>query len=158
MTFSAPPGIDGDKLIQAIAVVETNDGLNSYPRFESGYAPKGFAATIQGRIVRGTGACFNSIVAERWKEWGMASACSFSKWQILAHTAMDLGFAEAPWLLWSDEVALPFVIKRLTVIRDRYHALTVADFADSWNSGTFRDKIIPQQYIDSVLDAYGKLG
>src|SRR5574340_316007 len=133
--------LDLNRLLLAIARVESGGGTNNYPRFEAGYAPPYFVGTIQGRTVRGTGTCWNSIVAERWKKWGMASACSFSSWQILAHTAMDMGFCDAPWALWDDRIAAHWVKRRVQRIIDK-GADTVEKVADAWNSGNFHGWIV----------------
>jgi hypothetical protein len=86
----------------------------------------------------------------------MSSACSFSAWQILYHTAADLGYRRAPWLLWENEIAIVYVVKRLNAIAG-YGATEVAHFADAWNSGSHRDRIVPKEYIEELKDRYERL-
>lgn len=155
MRFEAPPPLDGDRLLDAIAAIETSGGANNWPRLEVSYMPLGYTLTVQGRLVTGTGVNFNAVVRPRWRKWGASTASSWSSWQILAHTAMDLGYAGDPRDLWHDEIALPFVVKRLIAIRDRQGAVTLSEFADAWNSGNCRDDRVPHEYVKAVLHAYG---
>ena len=157
--FTPAPGISGSLLLEAIAHVETNGGRANWPRLEAGYIPKGLAITAQGRVISGTGACVNQVVRQRWQRWAPDSwgtAASWGPWQILYHTAADLGFAGAPWELWTDAASRPWVMKRLEVI-GRQGAATVEQFADAWNSGDFRDDRVPAVYIRSVAAAYKAL-
>lgn len=146
------------KLKLAIEAIETNSGANSYPRFEVSYAPGGHAFTVQGHILHGTGGNWNGIVAVRWNKWGMASACSYGKAQILYHTAADLEFAQHPAKLWVDEDVHDFYVAKKLLSIERQGALTVEQFADSWNSGNFHDGIIPHEYIAKVVAAYAAQG
>jgi hypothetical protein len=153
--LSIPTGIDGARLLDAIAAVETSRGANNWPRVEAGWVPKGVTLTIQGRLVvgrypSGIGA---AVVATRWTLWGIGSAASWGRWQILFHTAADLGYRGAPWALHEDDIGRPWVIARLNKISNT-GAATVEDFADAWNSGTYRDSIVPVEYIAAVSKAY----
>jgi hypothetical protein len=148
--------IDVDRAMAAIKRVESSDGHNNYPRFEAAYAPKGETFTVQGHLITGTGACWNAIVAKRWAQYGMASACSFSSYQILAHTAMDIGFADVPWALWDDRIAATYVRRKILGIIGM-GATTIEQLADAWNSGSFKDGIIPTKYIADVRAAYDSL-
>lgn len=139
--------------MDALKAVESSAGLNNYPRIEPAYMPLGAARIVQGRSVVGTGKAFNAVVAHRWQRWGMASACSWGPWQILYHTAADLGYAEQPWLLWDEYCSSMWVNKRLDKIALR-GAVTVEEFADAWNSGTHKDTIVPKDYIAKVVAAY----
>ncbi|KKL98976.1 hypothetical protein LCGC14_1819020, partial [marine sediment metagenome] len=91
--------LDGTALLASIAFVESSGGKNNYPNFEPYWAPEGKVFTIEGKLQRSRHPLSNKLVVERFNEYGMASACSFSSWQILYHTAADLGFKKAPWLL-----------------------------------------------------------
>ena len=148
--------LDGTALLASIAFVESSGGKNNYPNFEPYWAPEGKVFTIEGKLQRSRHPLSNKLVVERFNEYGMASACSFSSWQILYHTAADLGFKKAPWLLWEDAIAILWVIKRLNVLVG-HGAETIEHFADAWNSGSFRDRIIPKEYIEKVSDVYTKL-
>lgn len=148
--------LDGTALLAAIAYVESSGGRNNYPNFEPYWAPEGKIFTIEGKLQRSKHPLSNKIVSDRFEDYGMASACSFSSWQILYHTAADLGFNKPPWMLWEDAIAILWVVRRLNAIAG-HGAESIVHFADAWNSGSFRDRIIPGEYIEKVSDVYRKL-
>lgn len=145
---------DLDTFLRAIAQVESNGGANDYPRFEASYAPKDARFTVQGRVITGTGRNFNDIVRGRWNAYGMASACSFSPWQILYHAAADLGYSDHPVGLWRyPEIARHYVVAY--VERQLKKGVnTVEGLADAYNSGNAHDAIVPTEYISKVVAAY----
>jgi hypothetical protein len=143
-------------LMSAIATVETQGGVNNWPRVERSYIPQGHAFTIQGRLLVGTGGNVTAVALERYKKWGLWSAASWSRWQIMYHLAADLGYIGAPFSLFDDAVAAPYVIKEIERI-DKHGAQTVRDFADEWNSGTYRDANRVPEYTSMVEAAYNKL-
>lgn len=144
-----------DRVLGAIARVESNSGVNNYPRFERSFAPKGMSWTIQGHVITGTGTNFTLVAQPRWAKWGLASACSFGPWQILYHTAADRGFTGAPWELWDQ--SRPWVEKEL---RRQFAkgADTIRKIADAWNSGSFTDANVPGDYVAAVTKAFKALG
>lgn len=146
--------IDVDRLLRAIARKESRSGENNCPRFEASYIPKGLSFTVQGRLLVGTGRNVNGVVQPRWLKWGLQSAASFSSWQILYHTAADLGFDGPPHTLWDDSIALPWVRRRLAVIATRVPEQTVERYADAWNSGSARDANVPAEYIADLVRFY----
>jgi hypothetical protein len=148
-------------LLLAIAAVESNGGLNNYPRVEPAYIPKGFTFTIQGKLVSGTGTCVNDVVRPRWRKWGLCSACSYSSWQILYHTAADMGFEGDPRDLWKDIVARPYVyakinkvIEPMPVDVDELEAVRLV--GRIWNGGNAQ-AIVPSSYLTKLCDAYTAL-
>lgn len=152
-----PPTVDRQILMDAIAAQETAGGVNNCPRFEVSYMPTGFACTVQGRILRGTGANWNPIVQARWEKWGLASAASYGAHQVLYHTAADLGFDKHPALLWVEpDTCRQAVIARLNQIAAK-GAQTVEQFADAWNSGSFRDRFEPKDYMRELRAHYDRL-
>ncbi len=148
--------LNGAILLMAIAVIETSGGVNNYPNFEPYWIPDGTAFTIEGKIQKGRHPLDNLIVSERYAKHGMAAGCSYSAWQILYHTAADMGFDGKPWELWDNMVAITWVIKRLNKVA-KLGASTVEQFADAWNSGSFKDKIVPERYIKELSEAYYEL-
>lgn len=151
------PGVSLARLLNAIARVESSGGINNWPRIEVAYLPKGASFTVQGRVLVGTGTAFTAEAARRYfglpEESRLGSAASWSPWQILYHTAVEQGFDGLPHKLHEPLVAEPFVKRRLTKIAQR-GAVKVEHFADAWNSGSFRDSIIPAKYIADVVRAY----
>lgn len=148
-----PAGIDGDRLLAAIADVETNGGIDDVPRFEASYMPAGFSTTVQGHVLHGTGEALSDLAAERFKEWGIWAAGSFSRWQILFQVAADNGYTGDPRMLVFDATALPFVVARLNHIASK-GATTVRQFAQAWNTGHFTNDPPHGDYADEVQSAY----
>ena len=147
------PGVSCDALLVAIEKVETSGGANNWPRLEPSWIPLGLTFTVQGHYVKGTGASVNDIVRGRWAKWGLASAASWGPWQILYHTAADMGFDGAPWELFDPSVSETWVVDRLTNIAHA-GARTVEEFAAGWNTGSYtRAEIVPV-YVAAVLAAY----
>jgi len=149
--------------LKAIALVESRRGENNLPRFEPAYMPKGFSVTVQGRVLTGTGASFNEIVSTRWNKFSLpqiadqefdpagpmagctmgnaiATAGSYSPWQILFHTAADRGFKDHPCRLWEELEAKKWVCLELDRLWNRFSkrmagAVPVARIARAWNGG-----------------------
>lgn len=149
-------GVDLEKLLAAIKRVETSDGLNNWPRVEAAYIPEGLKFTIQGRIVVGNGRCMNEVSMPRWRSWGLSSSASWGPWQILYQTAADNGYGGPPWDLHGDATSEPYVISHLRKLEKR-GAKTVRDFADGWNSGSFKDTNLVVNYTDAVNAAYNSI-
>jgi hypothetical protein len=147
--------IDLERLLAAIRAVETPGG--EWPRLEAGYMPAGLHASIQGRVIVGTGRCWNDLVSRRWEAWrpqSLYTAASWGPWQILYHTAADVGYMGPPWDLCDPGVCEVYVIARLRQIERRFATRTVRDFADAWNSGNPRDDVLVTEYTDKVNLAY----
>jgi hypothetical protein len=149
------PGIDLDRLLRAIAVVETAGGRNNVPRFEVSYMPAGWAAEVQGRLLVGTGRNFSPIARARWDKWGVWTSASLGPWQILYHTAANLSYLGAPWYLVEPGTSEQYVVGRLRSIA-RGGATTIRQFADAWNSGSWRDANEVPAYTAAVEAAYAK--
>lgn len=148
---------DPERLLDAIALVESNGGHNNHPRFEGAFAPPNSLFTIQGRLQRGTGRNFNSIVERRWAQYGLRSACSYGPHQILYHTAADLGYRGPPEALSDPTTNAEWAWLLLRKLVER-GARTIEQVADGWNSGSFKDGFVPHEYINKVLAAYHRLG
>ena len=148
--------LNGYALLAAIAEVESSGGVNNYPNFEPYWVPEGTSFTIEGRIQKGRHPSSNSIVRLRYEKYGMASGCSFSSWQILYHTAADMGYVGVPWDLWNDHFAINWVVKLLNRIQEA-GADTLAEVADAYNSGTHKDRIVPKHYIAKIDAAYKRI-
>ncbi len=148
--------LNGYALLAAIALVESTGGVNNYPNFEPYWVPEGTAFTIEGKIQKGRHPLTNSLVNARFLKYGMAAGCSFSSWQILYHTAADMKYSGAPWELWNDHFAIHWVVKLLNRIHET-GADTIEKVADAWNSGTYKDRIVPEAYIAKLKAAYDEI-
>lgn len=146
--------LDIERAMKAISQAESNGGINNCPRFEVAYMPKGSRFTIQGKVLVGTGTGMSTIAKERWDEWGLASSASYGPWQILYQVAADRGYPGEPWALWAPEVSRIWVRKHILWLISR-GSDTIEKLADAYNSGNSKDKIIPQDYINKVVAAYG---
>jgi hypothetical protein len=151
------PGVDPSALIDALALAETNGGVNNCPRHEPSYMPAGESFWIQGRLVKGTGRNFNKTVAERWAQFGLPSSASYGPLQILYHVAADRGYYGAPWALTDPRLCLTWAVKHLAFLTHSQRPKTVEDYADAWNSGNCRDAFRPADYVAKVRAAYDAL-
>lgn len=149
------PDFNISLLLDTIEAVETRGGV--WPRIEPSYMPRGVSRHVQGRQLIGTGTNVNPLVLERWRLYDLASAASYGPWQILYHTAADLGYTEHPFKLHFDEVSLPIVLNQLLKLVERDNITTLGRLADAWNSGNARDSIVPHIYIDEIERTYARL-
>ena len=149
--------LDIARLLRALAQVETSGARNNWPRLEVAYMPQGQKYTVQGRLLTGTGTAWNAVVAGRWTQWGLASAASWGIYQLLYHTAADRGYDGAPWELMAPEMSEIWVRRHLAYLQQR-GAKTLEEFADAYNSGSHRDRIVPSTYIAKVVAAYQHAG
>lgn len=137
-----PSGVDGVRLFWAIAGCESSFGANCAPRHEPAYCTGQYSKSPQVRALT--------------TQFGHAAHCSFGPWQTLLVNVERFGPGDV--LLADDEVTPDDMIDcdiaaRRAVdfmnqnIFRREHASTVAEIADAYNSGDWRDRIVPQQYI-----------
>ncbi len=135
------PGLDPEAILWAVYRCEKYDKHNHVPRYEKAYAPGGYYYEK------------SQMVRDEYEKWGNWAACSYSNFQILYITARELGYDGPPLALDKDSVALPFVVKLLNRIISR-GASTPEEIADAYNSGTHKDKIVPEKYIRKFKKFY----
>lgn len=127
----------GVRVLAAIAEVESSFGHFSLPRHEKSF-------DVGGPYFK----------KDLWTAWGSWAACSYSSFQIMFPVAVELGYRGSPTTLWDDEVAIHWVIEYIRKrILDR-GCDNLHDFADAYNSGSFRDAFVPQSYIAKFLSSY----
>lgn len=152
--LKTPPGIDAARLLGALALVESSGGHDRAPRFEPAYGPDGryFA--------------HSDLVKRLYRDFGAHAACSYSSWQILYVTAVELGYAGVPGCLFedgsalglcNDQVALGMVMRYIEARAFGRGALAVSAVADAYNSGNHLDDNRPEPYIAKVSAAYQTL-
>ncbi len=154
--------VNGVRMLKALAVVESSFGLNNIPRHEDSWCRNMSGLRVVRVMTNGSfttiqrgAANVNAIVRQRHEKWGCAACCSWSPWQIHYQTAADRGFGSAPWMLMDAEIALDFVSLELNrIIAGPSPSETVEQIADAWNSGNYRDRIVPADYIAKVRAAY----
>ena len=138
LPFSVVP----ERLLWAIATVESSAGKLNVPKHEMAYCPGGYYYKRSGEV------------RELWRRWGDWAACSYSSFQILYVVAIELDFEGSPIDLWYDEEACPVVVKFLNQRIIKRSPGDLGDIADAYNSGTFRDEHIPYEYVKKFLRAY----
>lgn len=133
------PWLDGECLLKAIAMNESSYGSYNLPRFEKAYSynQKGIYSN-----------------RDLWAKYGDWAACSYSSFQIMYPTALELGFNGSPMDLWKDSTAIYYVVELILRRTIRKGATTVQHVLDAYNSGTFKDNNIPQEYINKGMIAY----
>lgn len=133
-------------LLGALAEVESTFGTNNVPRYEKAYDEGGIyyrrSPEVRARHVR-------------WGDW---AHCSYSSFQVMFHTACELGFRGTPLDLWKDEVAIFWVIEFIRKRAIEKGAKTLSEIFDAYNSGTHRDRIVPEEYIAKGLGNYQTVG
>jgi hypothetical protein len=134
--LNVPIGINGVCLLWALAGNESSFGASCAPRHELGY-------------------CYGHkyFDASYTHEWGCLAHCSFSPWQIMATNAK--GFTPLE-LLDDPEKAIQATVGFLNrQILGAEKAATLSEIADAYNSGNWRDAIVPQEYIDRLIKNCG---
>lgn len=127
------------RLLGALAEVESSFGLEAVPRHEKLYDILGIYWN-----------------RELWRKWGSLSACSYSSFQIMYPVCIEMGMDPnvPPWHLMDDESAMPWVLEYINKRIIVSGCTRIEDFADTYNSGTFKDQNIPFDYISKFTTAY----
>jgi hypothetical protein len=142
-----PASIDPQALLRAIAMKEsTRLARWQAPRHEQSYCYGG-----SNHMKNDPG---QKMID--WK-WGCAAHSSWSPWQIMFRTAVELGFdpTRDPADLKDPFVAVDYVVLYLNHrLFDTTLAPTLANAFDAWNSGTARDRNVPEDYIKEASALY----
>ncbi|HWR36387.1 MAG TPA: hypothetical protein VN622_11010 [Clostridia bacterium] len=127
--------IDAPLLLWAMAGRESSFGKNLKPRHEPAYDIGGKYADTKAL-----------------KRCGSAYACSYGPLQIMACNALDVTLDE---LASEPEKAMKASVDRLRMwVIGRQKADTIEEICDAWNTGNFRDRIVPHEYIAEVRHYY----
>ena len=95
------------------------------------------------------------------------ASCSYGPWQILFIAAYEVGFRGDPWELIQPSISAMAVVDLLNkrcfnVWHDaptpelEAPASTPNQVADMWNSGSWRDRFIPGNYVGTFIDGYAE--
>jgi hypothetical protein len=142
ITISEPfPTLCGISPLQALALKESNYGSNNIPRYETSYGPGGPYYNV-------------THVQQLYKKYGKDACCSYSSFQIMFITAWELGYQNSPDKLTQDEIAIEFVIKMINQRIMKYGPISLDQIFDAYNSGSFKDKYIPKEYISEAKHYY----
>jgi hypothetical protein len=128
-------------LLQTLALKESNYGSNNVPRYEPSYGPGGPYYNV-------------THVQRLYSKYGKDSCCSYSSFQIMFITAWELGYKGTPDKLAQDDIAIEFVIKMINQRIMKYGPINLDKIFDAYNSGSFKDKYIPREYISEAKHYY----
>lgn len=131
--------IDGARLLWAIAGVESSFGANCKPRVEPAYS---YGGKYSAKLPQ----------ADLLHEFGCDAACSYGPWQIMLCNAYGYKPTELAMDLDKACVATVGFIRRWCI--NTQQCKTLRDFADAYNSGSPRDSIVPEKYIEKVRNYY----
>lgn len=136
--------IDSVALLKAIAMRESTYSSNNKPRFEAAFFKGGYyykhSENLQNKV----------------NLYGQLASCSYSSFQIMYITANELGFNGKPNELNNDEIAIEYVIKLINKRIINKNPKDIRDIFDAYNSGNFKDKNIPFDYIKYCLNWYNR--
>lgn len=125
------------QILWAFAGVESSFGQNFAPRHESSYCRRG-----------------KYYDAALTREHGCLAHCSFGPWQVMfpnfptgttPHDLLDE--------LAGPELGVKAAIRRINLAL-RQGASDLAQLADAYNSGNFRDTLVPTEYVNEFLTKY----
>jgi len=128
-------------LLQTIATKESDYGHNNVPRYEPAYGPGGIYFKA-------------NHVKNLYEKYGKDACCSYSSFQIMFITAFELGYRESPKALANDSIAIHWAIKYIQNRILKFNPLNLEQIFDAYNSGNFKDKNIPKEYISDCLGYY----
>jgi hypothetical protein len=134
------PSISRGQLLWAIAGNESLFGDWCPPRHERGYH---YGSRMYRR---------SKELRDLTKEWGCLAHCSFGPWQVMLVNAPGFSPIE---LMADAELACKSAVDFLNrVILGAQKASTLEEIADAYNSGNFRDDIVPHEYIARLKRNY----
>lgn len=139
-SLHAPPGLDPALLLLALCAVESSGGFNNQRRVEPAYRPG-------GRY------CDQAL----YDQYGDDAAASWGPLQVMYVTAHELGYQGTPSELGEPSEGVRMAVKLINRRIVGRGAATLEQIADAYNSGSFRDRIVPQEYILKVRQAYDSL-
>lgn len=139
--LSTPEGIDGRKLMWAIAGNESSFGKNDTPRHEPAYDTGGRYAG-------------NPTQKELLKAWGRKAAYSYGPWQMLPVNTP--GFTPDELSSDDEKCALAFVGFFNRYIIGVHHAATFNEICQTYNAGHFSPDPAPgvERYVADALYYY----
>lgn len=134
---SCPSAIDPLALVGAFAEVESAFGEFALPRHEPAYDRGG-----------------KYFSRDLWRQWGSWAACSYGSWQIMYPVAVELGFSGSPMDLWDDLVGVHWMVEYVKQRAFNRGATALSEIADCYNTGSFRDAMFPNVYVNKFHLAY----
>jgi len=138
--LNLPAGVNGAQLLWALSGNESSFGADCNPRLEPAYWTGKYSAdTVQAKIN---------------KLFGPLGASSSGPWQVMAINAWKGGISPADVANDLDKAARATVGFLNRSIAAQW-PLNLADIFDMYNSGNWKDTIVPHQYIADGVKNYG---
>jgi len=157
--LALPATVSRERLLAALAMVESAGGRDRRFRFEGAYYVDGFyfkrSPEMQERYNRWQLGIQKSMLEVA----GRLTACSFGPWQVLYTVAAELGFDGPPWELADPKVNLHFAIKLINQ-RHAHHVQEMGEeqavtlLARAYNAGSVKSKTIPEKYMSRAWANY----
>lgn len=136
--------VDPQIFLAAFSLNESSGGYNNKAAFEKAYAPGG--KYCKGKQL------------DLCNQYGRAASCSYSSFQLMFICFYEMGFAPTPLQAANDEYALPAVIKFFNKRIFKNGTANDVNFlclaGDAYNSGNWKDRNVPQEYIKRLLKHY----
>lgn len=131
-------GYDKASILWALTACESSYCTDNSPRHEESFAPGG--------------RYYNKKADMLFKKYGSISCCSIGPLQTMYLTAYELGFRKEPLDLFYPVNAVDIAIRYINIRCKGWK--TLAELADAYNSGSFKDSRIPKDYIGKFVRAY----
>lgn len=136
--------VDKQVMLGAFSLNESSGGYNNRSKHESAY-------DVGGKYYKGQ-------QRELCREYGEAAACSYSSFQLMFICFYEMGFTPTPLEAGNDRYALPVVIKFFNKRIFKNGTANDVNFlalaGDAYNSGNWKDKYIPKDYIAKLNKHY----
>lgn len=152
-----PDHINKKRLMWAFASNETDLGrMELRSRFEPSYSGnwhRSFYKEGKSMFSR------SNLAMTAWRKWGDSAAQSYGLFQIMYTTAIDTGVISIetpPEELRKTEVNVAVFIALINRIVRGNKDITVEQIADAYNSGSYKDNIVPKEYITKLKKAYDR--
>jgi hypothetical protein len=131
-------------MLAAFSLNESSGGYNNKPRYEPAYGPGG--------------KYYKGLQATLYDLYGKMASSSVSSFQLMYVIFREFGFAYSPDQASNDKNAVPIVVK---YFNNRIFKNNEPNFlgmaGDAYNSGNWRDYIVPIDYMNRLLKNYNKV-
>jgi len=136
--------VDKQIFLAAFSLNESSGGYNKIPKYEKAYGPGG--------------KYFKGKQLELYQEYGSDACKSYSSFQLMFICFYEMGFNPAPCNAYDDSYAIDAVIKFFNKRIFKDGAANDVNFlgmsGDAYNSGNWKDNIIPVEYIKKLIKHY----
>ena len=136
--------VDPQVFLGAFSLNESSGGKNNRPKHEDAY-------DMGGKYCKGK-------QLELIQLYSGDAACSYSSFQLMFICFYEMGFTPTPLQAGNDEYAMQAVVKFFNVRIFKERHLGIPNFlgmaGDAYNSGNYKDKNVPADYINKLVKNY----